>query len=166
MKKVLSLLIAAMLVISLAGCGIKNKVENKIGEKIGEKVVEGATGNKVDIDGDKVTVKGEDGTEATFGGKEWPDNDIMKDIPKFEKGTLTGTTASEELNIIMIEEVEKKDFQNYWEKIKDRFSNQPFSLEADDVLSYGGVDEKGIGVQLAYNSADKSFTFSISKSKQ
>jgi ABC-type phosphate/phosphonate transport system substrate-binding protein len=166
MKKVLSLLIAAMFVLSLTGCGMKNKIENKIGEKIGEKIVEGTTDNKVDIEGDKVTVKGEDGSEVTFGGNEWPKNDLMKDIPKFEKGTINTAAASEELNMIIIEGVEKKDFQNYWEKLKDRFSKEPFSLETGDTLSYGGVDEKGIGAQFSYNSSDKSFTLSISKSKQ
>jgi uncharacterized lipoprotein len=164
MKKVLSLLIAAMFVLSLAGCGVKKKIENEIGEKIGEKIVEGATNSNVDIDGDKVTVKSEDGTEVTFGGNEWPENEIMKDIPKFDKGTINSATASDELNIIIVDGVEKEDFQNYWEKLKDRFSQEPFSLEADDILSYGGRDEKGVSVQLTYNSSDKTFSLSVSKS--
>lgn len=164
MKKVLSLLIAAMFVLSLAGCGMKKKIENEIGEKIGEKLVEGATNSNVDIEGDKVTVKGQDGTEVTFGGNEWPENEIMKDIPKFEKGTMNSATASDELNIIIIDGVEKEDFLNYWGKLKDRFTQEPFSLEADDVLSYGGRDEKGISVQLSYNTSDKTFTLSVSKS--
>lgn len=164
MKKVLSLLIAAMFVLTLAGCGMKKKIENEIGEKIGEKLVEGATNSNVDIEGDKVTVKSQDGTEVTFGGNEWPENEIMKDIPKFEKGTMNSATASDELNIIIIDGVEKEDFLNYWGKLKDRFTQEPYSLEADDVLSYGGRDEKGISVQLSYNTSDKTFTLSVSKS--
>lgn len=161
MKKALSLLLAAIFVLSLTGCGIKKKIENKIGEAIGEKVL----GDKVDLDGDKVTVKGEDGTEVTFGSNEWPKNDIMNDIPKFEKGTVSSVTSSDALVIIYMEGVEKKDFEDYWEKLKDRFSEETLNLQMDDTLSYGGKDKNGIYLQLVYNSSDSTFGLTVSKSE-
>ena len=57
MKKILILLLIPILILFLSGCGVKKKIENKIGDAIGEKIIEGATGQKIDIQGDKVTVK-------------------------------------------------------------------------------------------------------------
>lgn len=162
MKKTLSLLLAAIFVLSLTGCGIKKKIENKIGEKVTEKVL----GDKVDLDGDKVTVKGEDGTEVTFGSNEWPKNNIMEDIPKFEGGKISSVTSSEELVIIYIEGVEKKAFEDYWEKLKGRFSEEPLSLQMDNTFSYGGRDKKGTYAQLVYNSSDSTFGLTVSKTEQ
>lgn len=95
MKKVLSWLLISVLllsIISLSGCGVKKKV----GQAITEKAIEKATGDKVDIDGDKITVKAEDGEEITYGGGEWPDTDLGKKIPKFNKGKII--TAATEKN--------------------------------------------------------------------
>ncbi len=60
MKKILAGLLVLLLVFSLAGCGIKEKLEQKAGEAIVEKILDSA-GVKADIDGDKLVVKGEDG---------------------------------------------------------------------------------------------------------
>ena len=62
MKKILVLVLVLLFVFSIAGCGVKEKIEQKVGEKIAEKVIESASGDKdtkVDIDGGKITIKNE-----------------------------------------------------------------------------------------------------------
>lgn len=166
MKKVLILSFAAILVLSLTGCGIKKKIENKIGEAIGEKVVEGITNSNVDLDGDKITIKGEDGTEVTMGGTEWPENDLLKDVPKFDKGTINGVTESDALVMILIDNVEQKDFESYCEEIKKRFTENSMSFDIDDVISYGADNGKGVYAQVAYNTSDSTLSINISKMQE
>jgi len=72
MKKILALFLVFVFIFSMSGCGVKKKIENKIGEAIGEKIIEGAIGQKVDVDGDQVTLEGDDGSKFTIGGGEWP----------------------------------------------------------------------------------------------
>ena len=63
MKKSLSWLLALVLLFSFTGCGAKQKLE----EKVNEKVFEAVGGGKIDIDGDKFTIKGYNGKTVTFG---------------------------------------------------------------------------------------------------
>lgn len=163
MKKAGILLLAAMLILSLSGCRIKQRIENKIGEKISEKVLEGATDGKVNVDGDKVTIKGEDGTEVTLGGTEWPKGKLAKDLPEFGKGTIISVTESDEIVMVLIEGVEKKDFEGYWEEIKEDYTEEAISMEMEDVITYGGGDGKGAYVQVVYNTTDSTFTISATK---
>lgn len=166
MKKVFISILAAILILSLAGCGIKQKIENKVGEAVGEKVLEGVTDGKVNVDGDKVTVKGEDGTEVTFGGTEWPKSELLKDVPKFDNGKIISVSESEEIVMILIEEVEKKDFESYCEKIKNNFTEETMSAEMDGTISYGGADGKGVYIQLVYSTSDSSFGITATKDQE
>lgn len=163
MKKIISLFLAVLLVLSVSGCGIKQKIQDKIGEKIGEKVLEKVTDSKVDVQGDKITVKGEDGKEVSMGGTEWPEKDIMKDIPKFEKGTIDYVTESEDLIMILINEVKKEDYEKYFEKIKEIFAEESYSMDSDGISSYGAGDGKGRYFQISYSSDDSTLSLNVSK---
>ena len=92
MKRILAyLLVCSCLLASilpLGGCGIKKKAEKAITEKIVEK----ALGDNVDIDGDTVTIKGEDGEEFSIGGGEA--GLISQEDSKVYKGTIV-TSATE-----------------------------------------------------------------------
>ena len=102
---VCSCLLAAIL--PLGGCGIKKKAEQAIAEKIVEK----ALGDNVDIKGDTVTVKGEDGEELTIGGGKWPDNDLAKKIPEFKKGKIATSATVDNNLMVFMEEVKADDFE-------------------------------------------------------
>jgi hypothetical protein len=164
MKKAFSLLLVSILVISITGCGIKRKIQDKIGEAIGEKVIEGITDSKVNVEGDKVTIKGEDGTEFSMGSTEWPESDLLKDIPKFDKGSINNVTKSDAMVMIYIEGVEKKDYEDYSEEIKKNFTENTTSMVMDDIISYGGQNGKGVYVQLIYST--KEGTLNINSTKQ
>lgn len=162
MKKVFIWFLVSMLVISGTGCGLKRKIENKIGEKI----LEGATGGKLDVKGDKVTIKGEDGTEVTMGGNEWPDNDLVNGVPKFKKGTIISVTESEAIIMIYIDGVEKEDFESYCEELKNDFTEDTVNFEMDDVMSFGAANDKGVYSQVVYNTADKTLNINFTKEEE
>lgn len=161
MKKLLVLLLVLALIFSVAGCGVKKKIENKIGEAIGEKIIEGATGQKVDIEGDKVTIGGKEGS-LTFGGGQWPDNDLVKSIPEFRDGKIEAVMSSEETVTIAIEEVEQRAFENYLANIKKNFTKETSEMTTNEVISYSGANEK-IKVHLSYDIPGKSMFIAIGK---
>ena len=80
MKKILICLLTFMLLFLFTGCGSKEK----LGEKIAEKVFEEAGGGDLDIEGDKVTIKGDNGEKVTFGDNKWP----TKNIPELKDGVV------------------------------------------------------------------------------
>lgn len=160
MKKVFIIAQVLLLILSLTGCGVKQKIENKVGEKITEKIIESATGDKntkIDIDGDKVVIKDkESGSEATFGGTEWPK---IKSIPEFKNGKVISVIEDGQGSaIIMLENVEQKDFENYWEKIKEDFTENIFEMNSGGAISFAGENNEGFGVQLTYDSNNKSLS--------
>ena len=61
MKKILVGILTVMLLLLFTACGAKEKIEEKAGEAIAEKIIEEAGGNEVDIEGDTIKIKGEDG---------------------------------------------------------------------------------------------------------
>lgn len=154
-----------MLVLSLLGCGVKKKIENKIGEAIGEKIIEGATGQKVDVEGDKVTVKGEDGSKLTLGGGEWPDNDLIKNIPVFKNGKIESVMSNEQSMVMFIESVEQQDFEKYMESIKTSFPEDAFEMNSDEVISYGGTNGS-IQVQLTYEIENKTLGIVVAEASE
>jgi len=159
-KKLSIFFLILILVLSLAGCGVKEKIENKVGEKIAEKVLESASGDKntkVDISDGKVTIKDkESGTEATFGGTEWP-KEIP--IPVFKGGKVSSVVHDgKESSMIMLEEVEKKDFENYCQEIKKDFTEDVFEMTSGEALSFAAENSKGFVVQLTYDSSAKVLT--------
>jgi hypothetical protein len=71
--------------------------KQKTQEKIAEEVIENATGQKTEaeIDGEKVTIEGENyKAELNAKGGEWSD-EIPKDVPEFNYGTISHSTVSD-----------------------------------------------------------------------
>jgi hypothetical protein len=163
MKKVFVVLLSLVMVLSLAGCGVKEKIESKVSDAIGEKVIEDLSGGNVDVSGDTVKIKGDDGTEVTFGSTKWPDSDLVKNIPEFKDGTIVSVMDSEEFSMIIIEKVKEKDFTSYYESIKKDFTKDSFEMSANDVISYGGSNEKGYSIQISYERGKETLSISASK---
>ena len=161
MKRFLVFFLTALLILSLAGCGIKQKME----EKAAEQFLESLGGGNVDLDDDTLTIKGEDGQEVTFGSTEWPTSELSKALPAFSAGKIDGVVDSEEFIMITVNEVAKADYESYVETIKKDFTEDAYSMDSDDMLSYSASNGTA-SVMLSYTMEDKTVIISISKATQ
>ncbi len=164
MKKLLSGLLALALVLSLAGCGISAKFEEKAGEAILKKIAKDAGGD-IDIDGDKMVIKGEDGQQFTFGEGEWPKSDLAKSIPEFKGGRVTGVMEADGSLFISLEEAAEKDFADYLAEIKKDFTEDAYHITSDSGTTYGAKNAKDVGVMLMY-STDGAFSITVSQMEE
>lgn len=151
MKKVLICLITIVLLLSFTGCGIKDKLEEKAGEALTEKIMEESSGGDVDIDGDKVTIKGEDGEEWTMGETEWPTSELSESIPEFKEGKVTSVINSDGALWITVESVKATDATAYFDEVKEEFTQETAEMSADDLISFSGKNNEGVGVSLIYS---------------
>ncbi|HCF49953.1 MAG TPA: hypothetical protein DER60_06705 [Syntrophomonas sp.] len=165
MKKIIVGLLAFMLILSLAGCGAKEKMEEKAGEALAEKIIKEAGGGDVDIDGDKVVIKGEDGEQVTFGQTEWPTSDLAKSIPKFKGGKVVTVMEMNDSLIIALEEASKEDFTDYLGEIKQTFTEQSYDMKSEGNVTYGAENGEGIGVSLIYTT-DQTLSITVAKIPQ
>ncbi len=163
MRKIWVVLFAVVLVLALAGCGaIRNQVENKIGEAIGEKVL----GDNVDIEGDQITVKGDDGSEMVIGGTQWPDSELAKKIPKFEKGKVTSVIKADTGVMITMEEVSPEDFLPYLADIKSKFDKNSYEAASDGVSTYTASNADGVVATVSYTESDKGLLISVAQGEK
>lgn len=160
MKRLAVALLAVLLVFLLAGCGAKEKIEQKVTEKVVEKVVEKAVsdGNtKVDIDIDegKITVKGKEGETISIGSGKWPDIDYL---PEFKQGQIISATNDGQGNVIIIEQVDQKDYEDYVEICKKNFPQETNELQLDEYLLFEGKNDKGELVAVQYFKEDNTLS--------
>lgn len=160
MKKILICILTIVLAMSFVGCGASDKA----GEKLAEKAIENAGGGDVDIDGDKMVIKGENGETATFSGGEWPKSDLAKSIPEFKKGKIVTTMELNDSLFISLEGVAEKDFLDYQDKIKQTFTEQSYSMNGDGAISYGAQNTEGLGISLVYTT-DEVLSITVGKAQ-
>lgn len=160
MKKILICLLTFALLFSLTGCGAKEKLD----EKVAEKIFEEAGGGDLDIDGDKVTIKGDDGEKVTFGDNKWPTSELAKNIPEFKDGTVNGMLESADSIVITLESVKEEDVSLYWETIKKDFPNDVYEMNSSDFSTFSGSNGEGLTVSLVY--MDEILTITVTKTQQ
>jgi len=161
-KKVIAILLTVFVIAAVGGCGAKEKVNEKIAESVAEGIINKAVDGegKVDLDGDKVTIKGDDGEEFSFGEAEWPDSGAAKQIPQLKKGIVVSAMNSDQFCMIVLEEVEPQDFNRYLEEIKAQgFTNDSYEYTSSDTgYSYGASKDENTKISLMYDSEVKSVT--------
>lgn len=165
MKKILIFLFMFMFVLSLTGCGAKEKLEEKAGEALAEKVMEDAGGGDVDIEGDTVKIKGEDGEEVIFGETEWPTSELAKSIPEFKGGKVVTVMEMNDSLLIALEEAGKEDFADYLDEIKKTFTEEAYDMKSEGSVTYGAENGEGIGVMLMYIE-DESLSITVTQTEQ
>jgi hypothetical protein len=162
MKKISYILIIAALLSAFTGCGAKQKME----EKIAEKVIEQAVGNAdIDIDGEEVTIETEEGN-FTLGSTEWPVSELSSKIPEFKEGKIVSVMNSEAYLLVIVEEVEGKDFMDYYEKIKGEFNKESYETKSEDTVAYMGKNEEEISIMVSYSLGDSTVSISGSMPEQ
>jgi hypothetical protein len=142
----------------LTGCGITEKAA----ETAGEKMAENALGGKVEVDGDEVTVKGDNGEEAVIGGK-WPDSELAGKIPEFTKGNVISSFKEENNLTITLENVKAEEFDAYLEEIKKAYSEDSSESEVDGVSVYEGFGADRISVSLYFVREDETLIITVTK---
>lgn len=160
MKKILICLLTFTLLFSFTGCGAKEKLE----EKVAEKAFEEAGGGDLNIDGDKVTIKGDNGEKVTLGDSKWPTSELAKNIPEFKDGTVSGMMETTDSIVITLESVQEEDVLPYWETIKKDFPKDVYEMIATDFITVSGYDDEGINVSLVYIS--KVLTITVTAPQQ
>lgn len=161
MRKILIYFFMFMLAMSLVGCGKRKSLGDRAGEALAEKIIKEAGGGDVDIDGDVVVVKGEDGEEAIFGETDWPTSDLAANIPKFESGKVVTVMEMNDSLLVFLEEVPQNDFMDYFEEIKENYTEESYEMKSEDSVTYGGSKD-GIGVSLIYSN-EKTLSITVSK---
>lgn len=154
MKKTLICLLTFVLLFSFTGCGAKEKLEEKVAEKVFEK----AGGGDLDIDGDKVTIKGDNGETVTFGDSKWPTSELAKIIPEFKDGTVNGVMETADSIVITLESVQEEDVPPYCETIKKDFPKDVYEMNSSGFSTFSGSDDEGLTVSLAYMSETLTIT--------
>jgi Cu/Ag efflux protein CusF len=168
-KKVIVIILMVFMIAAVGGCGAKEKMNEKISESVTEGIINKALDGegKVDLDGDKITIKGEDGEEFNFGEAEWPDSGAAQQIPELNEGTVVSAMNSEQFCMIMLEEIEQSAFDQYLEEIKDQgFTNDSVEFTSDTGYSYSASKDENTMISLMYDSEAQSVTINYEISEE
>lgn len=165
-KSTVLLLILLLILPLFSGCSFKKSLEDKVAEKITEGILEKVTGDEADIelDGDNITIKGDDGSELTLGSEEWPKGKAIDLIPEFKNGTISSTMNSDTACVINLKDVEQEDFESYMEEVKSLgYTKDSVDMDIDMVKSYYALSEKDNSqISLTYSIENKEMMLSIS----
>lgn len=86
--------LSATLIICLAGVALSATGCQLIAQKATEGALEGATGGAVKVDGDSVTIKGKDGSEATVSGDTKIPADFPSEVPMRDDGSVKAVVTN------------------------------------------------------------------------
>jgi len=87
--------LSAALIVCLAGFALFASGCDLIARKATESAVKTATGGAVEVDGDKVTVKGEDGTESTVSNETEIPQGFPSDVPLRDDGAVKAAVTTQ-----------------------------------------------------------------------
>jgi len=159
----LGLLVAA-LALAVAGC---SAVQDKIGEEIGEEIAGGIVGGDVEVDGDSVTVSGEDGDVTIEGGSAdlpdgFPDDFPMHDEAPVDsassisgaEGTTYYVNLTSDLSPGELHDWYKAEFADGWTEVSDVSaadgSDETYimSVKKGDIEATVTMASEGTGTQM------------------
>ena len=168
LKKFIVVLLSTLIMLSLTSCGVRQSLDEKIAEKVTEGVIEKATGGEANIDVDKgqLTIKGENGEKVTLSDSKWPEGEVAKLIPEFKKGNIVSAINSDKACVIMIEQIEAKDFKQYVEQLKARgFTNDVAEYTSDSGQSYNAHLNENTMIVVLYDPENKALTINLETSQ-
>lgn len=161
-------LLTVLLALSLAGCGVKEKVNEKISEKVTEGIMGKAAGGDVDVDldGDQVTFKDQDGNKLTVGDSKWPDTGAANLLPELKKGRILSIANSDEACVVIMENITEKDFQQYIETLKAKgFTKEVTEYTNESGQGYNAYLNENTAVFVLYDAGNKGITINLQTSK-
>lgn len=159
----LGLLVAA-LALAVTGC---SAVQDRIGEEIGEEIASGVVGGDVEVDGDSVTVSGEDGDVTIEGGGAdlpdgFPDDFPMHDEAPVDsassisgaEGTTYYVNITSDLAPGELHDWYKAEFADEWTEVSDVSaadgSDETYimSVKKGDIEATVTMASEGTGTQM------------------
>lgn len=159
----LGLLVAA-LALAVTGC---SAVQDRIGEEIGEEIASGVVGGEVEVDGDSVTVSGEDGDVTIEGGGAdlpdgFPDDFPMHDEAPVDsassisgaEGTTYYVNITSDLAPGELHDWYKAEFADEWTEVSDVSaadgSDETYimSVKKGDIEATVTMASEGTGTQM------------------
>ncbi|HZJ58140.1 MAG TPA: DUF6591 domain-containing protein [Clostridia bacterium] len=165
LRKLIILSICIAVLLSFVGCGYKRKVEEKLANKITEGILDKVAGNNtnVNIEDDKITIEGEDGSKLAIGSSEWPEGKAADLIPEFKRGKIASTMDMGASCTIIVDDVERKDFDEYLQVIKDKgYTKDSMDMSTEELISYFASYEKDKStISLGYTMETKEMMISI-----
>jgi len=95
---IIIIIVAVLVVLSVGGYFVTRYLARKASEKVTEKILEGATGNKVDINSSNTgaTYKTQGGEMSVGTKAQWP-SDTPSSLPEFTFGTMASVSTSGEV---------------------------------------------------------------------
>ena len=156
-RLVVSIIGIVFISILVIGCG------KSASEKAAEKIIEEQTGSDVDIEGEKVTIKTEEGDKIVYGSTSWPESELGKRLPSL-KGEIVSLVESAEYIGIALENISQTDIDAYINKLKEEFPTDFTQSTAEKERSCYGSDDQGYYVSLTYS--DGSVYLTVSKDSE
>lgn len=143
MRKLLFVVLVVALALGLVGC---QSVSEKIGEEVGEEIAGGIVGGDIEVDGDEVTIKTEEG-EATIGSTEGElPEDFPKDFPEYkgiEVESASSIAAGEEVTyyVNLYSDDAVKDIYEWY---KSEFTGDGWTIDGDYMFSDASTGDSGM----------------------
>lgn len=137
MKRVFVVVLAILLVLGLSGCG---SISEKIGEKVGEEIAGSVVGGDVEVDGDDVTIKTEEGDVSITGDTgEIPEN-FPEDVPIYDDSTVDSATsmASGDTTTFYVNLTMEDDVSTVYEWYKAEVADKGWTITSDVLMSGDG----------------------------
>lgn len=170
MKKIMVLVITLTLFMTFTACGVTQKVEEKAQEKAVESVIKNVTGGNadVDIEGDKYSFDYGDGNKVEVGANEWPTGESVDKLPKLDKGKIESSVTLGKSCVINIIDLDKKDFEEYFQKVKDAgFTEDAFDICSDEnLVQYQAGSKDGKFITISYEVETRALTIMVSSEEE
>jgi len=141
-KKVLAFsLVLILTLMILSGC-----------EPTVQKVIN-VDGNRVEVRGDAVTFKSEDGEAliASGGNLSWP-KDKMGDLPEF-KGNIIGVVTTPEGDMVTLDGISKSEYESYIDQLKAQGYEATYetAINQSTMMFIGKKGDNGVSIQYHPN---------------
>ena len=121
-------------------------------------------GNRVEVRGNTVTFKGDDGEAviASDGNLPWP-KDKMGDIPEL-KGNITGVVSTPGGDMVTLDGISKSEYESYVDKLKAQGYEAAYEAVADKntMVFMGKKGDNGVSVQF-HSDGDKGICMIINE---
>lgn len=111
-----------------------------------------------------LTIDDGDDTSFSFGMGEWPDNELGRLIPRFDKGNIISLISSDDTVMITFEGVNVDDYKSYEAALKkDGYDKNVSTMMTEDIVSYSAssADEE-VYVSVLFMPESENMTISVS----